>query len=153
MLDFQSGVWKAWDEKMLKFSRIAKACSFTREEDKDVDRWGGRHTLFCHHMCKALRRRKQEGVREHSISIHFGIVMIHVVPETENMTSEHTKFTLSFLMNRRLLITAVSSKITTYILLLLVKARKTSSLMWTNGPQAKIVWQSIPFHWTCLHIC
>lgn len=55
-------------------------------------------------------RRKQEGVREHSVSIHFGIVMIHVVPETENMTSEHTKFTSSFLMNRRLQITAVSSK-------------------------------------------
>lgn len=92
--------------------------------------------MFCHHMCKALRRRKQEGVREHSVSIHFGIVMIHVVPETENMTSEHTKFTSSFLMNRRLLITAERSD-ATYILLLLVKAEKTPSLM-TNGSQAKI---------------
>lgn len=55
------------------------------------DRGGGGEwcTLFCHHMCKALKRRKQEGVREHLVSIRFGIVMIHVVPETENMTSEH----------------------------------------------------------------
>lgn len=56
------------------------------------------------------KKKKEKGVREHSFSIHFGIVMIHVVPETENMTSEHTKLTSSFLMNRRLLITAFSSK-------------------------------------------
>lgn len=36
MLNFEPGVWKAWDEKMLKLTRIAKACSFTREEDKDA---------------------------------------------------------------------------------------------------------------------
>lgn len=87
---------------MLILSSVTKACSFTLEQGGGE---GEGHTLFCHHMCKALRRgRKQEGVREHSVSIHFGIVMIHVVPETENMSSEHAKFTRSFLVSRRLLI-------------------------------------------------
>lgn len=105
---YQVGVSETWDEKMLILSSATKACSLMLEQGGGG---GDGHTLFCHHMCKALRRRrKEEGVREHAVSIHVGIVMIHVVPETENMSSEHAKITRNFLVSRRLLITSHQSR-------------------------------------------
>ncbi len=66
-------------------------------------------------MCKAFRRQENEEKRrkkakrtlqqiEHIASILFGIVMIHVFPFRESMTSTHAQVTQSFLwLSRRLL--------------------------------------------------
>lgn len=61
--------------------------------------------------------------------------MIHVVPETENMTSEHKKAHIKLPDEQEASDNSSQFKkvMITFILLLLVKAGKTSSLTWTNG--------------------
>lgn len=124
---------------MLKLSRIAKACSFT-QEDKDMkdEEEGGIpcSAIICARpMCKKKARGCQRTLsfntlwycdnpccsrdRKHDIRTHE--VHIKILDEQE-ATDNSSQF---------------KEVMTTHILLLLVKAGKTSSHTWTCGSQAK----------------